>query len=349
VTAVHQVFAAAAPGDAVTSQAFAWRDRFRSWGLDGELVAEHVHPELVTEVMRVRKLPSGALDGGVVILHYSVWSTAVAAALSASAKRVLWYHNITPGAMLRPYNPEIAALCDRGRSELPRLRGRFDLNIAVSSFNAADLRQAGIEDVVVVPLLLDLPAEPAPLREPASRPLVLTVGRVVPNKRLEDVIKVFALYRRHRASNARLTVVGTDEGFPGYRERLELLARSLASGAVRFTGRVSSAKRDGWYDRASVYLCMSEHEGFCAPLVEALGHGTPVVARDAGAVAETLAGAGIVLDDRDLAVFAEALHEAASSNVTREALRLAAGRRLEELAPSKIEARVKDALAPLLA
>src|SRR4029079_16606049 len=131
-----------------------------------------------------------------------------------------------------------------------------DLNIAVSSFNAADLRRAGIEDVVVVPLLLDLPAEPAPLRDPASRPLLLTVGRVVPNKRLEDVIKVFALYRRHRASSARLTVVGTDEGFPGYRERLELLARSLAYGAVRFTGRVSSAKRDDWYDKASVYLCM---------------------------------------------------------------------------------------------
>ena len=118
---------------------------------------------------------------------------------------------------------------------------------------------------------------------------------------------------------------------------------------MRFTGRISSEKRDSWYDRASVYLCMSEHEGFCAPLVEALVHGTPVVARNAGAVAETLAGAGIVVDDRDLAVFSEAVHEAASSRATREGLRAAATRRLESLAPSAIEARVKDALAPLLA
>src|SRR5206468_4562579 len=156
VRAVHQVFAAAAPADAVTSQALAWRERFRSWGLDGELVAEHVHPDLASEVTRLRTAASRLLDGGVVILHYSVWSEAVDAALAASAKRILWYHNITPGSFLREFNPEIAALCDQGREALPRLRGGFDIYVADSAFNALDLRQAGIEGVVVAPLLLDI-------------------------------------------------------------------------------------------------------------------------------------------------------------------------------------------------
>jgi glycosyltransferase involved in cell wall biosynthesis len=171
----------------------------------------------------------------------------------------------------------------------------------------------------------------------------------VPSKRIDDVIRVFALYRRYRAPEATLTVVGPANDFEEYRERLELLGRSIAPGAVRFTGRITAAERDSWYDAASAYLCMSEHEGFCAPLIEALAHGTPVVARQAGAVAETLDGAGIVIDDTDLAVFAEALHEAASSQDTMAALRLAAAGRLDSLAPAQIEARVRSALAPLLA
>src|SRR5262249_2289956 len=158
---------------------------------------------------------------------------------------------------------------------LPRLKGRFDLHIAVSEFNALDLRRAGMDDAVIVPLLLDVPDVPPPLRDPLPRPLIVTVGRVVPNKRIEDVIKVFALYRRNRAPEAKLTIVGPDDGFVEYRQRLELLGRSVAPGAVRFTGRISADERNGWYDTASVYLCMSVHEGFCAPLVEALAHGTP--------------------------------------------------------------------------
>jgi L-malate glycosyltransferase len=349
VIRVHQVLAAAAPADAVTAQALAWRERFQSWGVEGEIVAEHVHPELVSEVTRLAAAPSRLLDGSIVILRYSMWSAAAEAALRASAKRVLWYHNITPGSLLRDFNPGIATLCDEGRAALHRLKGKFDLSIADSSFNAVDLRQAGIDDTVVVPLLLDVPSEPEPLREPRAKPLIVTVGRVAPSKRIDDVIRVFALYHRYRAPEATLTVVGPADDFEEYRERLELLGGSLASGAIQFTGRVTREERDAWYSSASAYLSMSVHEGFCAPLIEALGHGTPVVARSAGAVPETLSAAGIVIDDRDLAVFAEALHEVASCQDTRAALHRAAERRLESLAPDMIERHVRTVLAPLLA
>jgi glycosyltransferase involved in cell wall biosynthesis len=117
---------------------------------------------------------------------------------------------------------------------------------------------------------------------------------------------------------------------------------------LRFTGRVSRDERDGWYRRAGAYLCSSIHEGFCAPVVEAMANGVPVVARAAGAIPETLGRAGILLDGDEPAVYAEALHEVISSAATRAALARAAEDRLAELAPERVAARLRTALAPIL-
>jgi glycosyltransferase involved in cell wall biosynthesis len=177
---------------------------------------------------------------------------------------------------------------------------------------------------------------------------VLTVGRIVPNKRLEDVIKGFTLYQRHRAPAASLVIVGSDAGFERYRQALDVLVARVGARNVIFTGPISSEARDAWYDRADAYLSMSEHEGFCAPLIEALAHGVPVVARSAGAVPETLGGAGLVLDGADSPLVAEALHELTSSRSTRSALYDAADQRLAELRPDVLAPRLRSALAPLL-
>jgi glycosyltransferase involved in cell wall biosynthesis len=194
---------------------------------------------------------------------------------------------------------------------------------------------------------MELPHE-SPRRQPHDDPVVLTVGRVVPNKRLEDVIKAFALYQQHRSPDASLVIVGSELGFENYRYALEVLVARLGARNVVFTGPVSEEARNAWYRRADVYLSMSVHEGFCVPLIEALAHGAPVVARDAGAMPETLGGAGLVLDGEDLPVVAEALHELTSSATTRSSLYDAADRRLAELRPDLVAARMRSALAPLL-
>ena len=259
----------------------------------------------------------------------------------------LCYHNITPGKLLREFNPTVADLCDRGRAALSIFKGRMNTVIADSSFNAAELRDAGIGEATVVPLLLDLPGG-APRRRPSRKPVVLTVGRVVPSKRLEDVIKGFALYQRHRESAASLVIVGSDVGFERYRHALNDLAARIGAQNVSFAGPISSQARDAWYARADAYISMSVHEGFCAPLIEALAHGVPVVARGAGAVPETLGSAGLVLDGADLPLVAEALHELASSPSTRSALYDAAEQRLAELRPDILVPRIRSALAPLM-
>jgi L-malate glycosyltransferase len=346
VRPIHQLLSSVAPGDAVTGQAFAWQALLAEWGHPGEVVAEHVHPELMG---RARRLDDAGrlLDRGDLILRYSVWSRTVGVALSAPGRTALVYHNITPGDLIRDYHPALADLCDRGRRALNRFRGVFDAVIADSSFNASDLEEAGVDGATVVPLLLDLPAH-AERREPASaRPVILSVGRIAPNKRVEDMIKAFALYQRHRAPGASLVLVGANVG-DTYRPALESLVSKIGVERVSFTGAVSSRARDAWYRRADAYIAMSVHEGFCAPLIEAIAHGVPVVARSAGAVPETLGSAGLLVDGEDLALVAECLHELTSSRETRAALADAAERRLDELRPAALQPRIRAALGPLL-
>jgi glycosyltransferase involved in cell wall biosynthesis len=127
-----------------------------------------------------------------------------------------------------------------------------------------------------------------------------------------------------------------------------VLVERIGARRVFFTGAISSEARDTWYRRGDVYLSLSVHEGFCAPLIEALARGMPVVARNAGAMPETLGRAGLVLDDPDPPLVAEALHELASSRSTRNMLFDAAERRLEDLRPEVLAPRIRSALAPLL-
>jgi glycosyltransferase involved in cell wall biosynthesis len=347
MTAVHQLLPAAQPRDAITGQAFAWRDLLRGWGHRSEIVAEHVHPDLVGTVRALDRDGRRLAAEGAIVLRYALWSPTVDVALEAGGPVALCYHNITPGELLRDFNPAVAELCDRGRAALTRFDGRVSTLIADSSFNAAELHEAGLGDAAVVPLLLQLP-DAIPPREPNREPIVLTVGRIVPNKRLEDVIKAFTLYQRRHAPEASLVVIGSDLGFESYRHALAVLVARIGARGVHFTGPISSEARDAWYGNADVYLSMSVHEGFCAPLVEALAHGVPVVARGAGAVPETLGGAGLVLDGDDLPLVAEALHELASPTATRTALLQAAESRLAELRPAALAPRIHAAIEPLL-
>jgi len=346
---VHQLIAAAAPGDAVTDQALAWQGILRGWGAEGLVIAEHVHPALDGAARRADRSAAELRRADALVLHYSVWSRVVDDALAARAPLAVCYHNVTPGDLLRPWNTALADACDRGRAALPRLAGRATALIADSGFNARELAEAGLGEARVVPLVLDLPAAAPDARPVGSPPAILTVGRIVPNKRVEDVLRAFALYRGRHAPDATLTLVGSDDGFASYRAALDDLVARIRVGGVRFAGRVPGAERDRLYATADAYLCMSVHEGFCAPLVEALAHGVPVVARAAAAVPETLGGAGVVVDPPDLLpLAAEALAEVVGSPATREALAAAASRRLAELRRDAVVPSLRAALAPLL-
>jgi L-malate glycosyltransferase len=346
--AVHQVVPSVVAGDAVTSQALAWQGLLRLWGHEGGVIADHVRAGFGGRVYRLNDSRGLIRRADAVVVHYSLWTPAWTMVLETAASIVLCYHNVTPGHLIRKFNPRIADLCDQGRSNLVRFAGRTSAVVADSAYNAREVEELGIGPAQVVPLLLNVAPNGAADREPGGS-VVLTVGRVAPSKQLDSLILAFAEYQRVHEPEASLVLVGPDEGFEGYRAMLDAFVRRVGVRRVSFTGRVSREELDAWYRTATVFASTSAHEGFCAPLIEAMAHDLPVVAVDSGAMPETIADAGLVVTERDPAVFAAALNEAASSPELRAQLIAAGRRRANDFAPEAVAARLREALEPVLA
>jgi glycosyltransferase involved in cell wall biosynthesis len=234
--------------------------------------------------------------------------------------------------------------------QLPDLVGRADVSAAVSEFNAEELRQAGARDPIVLPPLIspDHLTAGGPQILSLETPSILFVGRLSPHKRQDAVIQAFALYRRRHAPGAQLHLVGSPIG-SAYPRRLHELADRVAPGAIHFESGLSQSDIAARYRNATAFLCLSEHEGFCLPIIEALAAGLPVVARRAGAVPETLGDAGLILEpDDDLGVVAEALHAVISDDALRDELARRGAARVAAYSPDvamrKLRAAVEAAV-----
>jgi L-malate glycosyltransferase len=310
VRAVHQLVPNLAVGDAISQQVITLRAMLRRLGFASEIFAQHVHSTLTHEARPAKEIRSIDPEA-VLVYHFSIGSEVTDLYRLLPNRRVLVYHNITPHEFFRGVNEKVAALCARGREELAALRPTAAMALADSEFNRRELVELGYMKTAVLPIVLD-PArfahEPvAKLERPYRDGHVnfLHVGRIVPNKKLEDVLKVFWFYRRKINPDSRLFLVGIDTDTEIYSFALRELVDELALPGVVFAGGVTPRELVSYYRLAHVYLCMSEHEGFCAPLVEAMHFGVPVVAYSAGAVPETVAGGAIVVREKRFAEIAE--------------------------------------------
>jgi L-malate glycosyltransferase len=345
---VHQLLSGAGPVDAVTGQARAYRRLFGEWGWGGEDRAAYLAPGLDGDIRALRDFRAAPND--VLLFHYSAYAPKLRALLDLPNPKLLVSHNVTPARYLWDYEAAVAIHCAVGRAQLPEFARRVDLAVGVSAYNAAELRDAGAPRTAVIPILLD-PARlgrPAPDHPPPGPPTILCVGRLTPHKRQDEVLRAFALYRRHRAPDARLTLVGEPLN-PRYDRALHELADALAPGAIRFERGLTDAELGERYRSAHVVLSLSEHEGFCIPLLEAFALGVPVVARPAGGVPEVAGDAALLTDDDDLAVVAELLHLAVSDQELRAELRARGSVRAEAYAYPRVAERLRDAVLGLSA
>jgi L-malate glycosyltransferase len=128
---------------------------------------------------------------------------------------------------------------------------------------------------------------------------ILFVGRVIPNKKFEDLIRFFHAYRQLHNPRSRLILVGSYGGFDKYLAMLQQLVASLGTPDVHFLGHVRNEELTALYDIADLLLCASEHEGFCVPLIEAFYKRVPVLAYAATAVPATMDGGGVLYDSKD--------------------------------------------------
>ncbi|MBC7227607.1 MAG: glycosyltransferase family 4 protein [Thermoflexales bacterium] len=318
----HQFIIGAAPGDAITDHAFLIQRWLKEDGFDSEIYAESIHPALLGKVKPYREYRPSR-PGELVILHHSIGSDLVEDLLRYDVRFLLIYHNITPPDFFQPVDPVLVAQMQRGRRQLGLLRERTVLALGDSSFNEAELQKAGFSPTGVLPIVLDssqYDLEPNPdliNRYQDIGPRLLFVGRLVPNKKQEDLIKLLYFYRRIEPS-ARLFLVGPP-WVPAYAEWLREFAEELGLGeAVIFTGHVHQRDLVTYYRLADVYVSMSEHEGFGKPLIEAMYLGVPVVAYAAGAVPETMGGAGVLFHQKDYEVLAELIDLVVKSQVLRQ-------------------------------
>ncbi len=339
---VSQILSGAGPHDAITTEAILFRSYFEQWGWGGEDYAERIAPGLNGSIAPLSALRAAGDD--VLLLHHSAGARRLEDVLELPNRKLLLYHNVTPARWLWDQAPLVAVHCAIGREQLPHLVRAVDVAAADSEFNAAELRACGATRTEVIPLLVerDRLGSPAP-GDVGEAPTVLFVGRLSPHKRQDDVIRVFSLYHRHRAADSRLMLVG-DPISAEHVAYLRRLADTLAPGAVTIESGLSPQELGDRYRAADVFLCLSAHEGFCIPLLEAFHFGLPVIARPEGAVPETVGDAALLVDDPDPAVVAELLHLTLTDEPLRAELRRRGSARLEFFSPQLVAGRLRAAV-----
>jgi glycosyltransferase involved in cell wall biosynthesis len=322
--------------DAVSRQALAFRERFGSWGWGGRDVAAFVDPRAkgFDALKALQPAP-----GDVLLIHYSAYAPRLRAVLDLSNRKLLLSHNVTPARWLWDHDPPIALQCELGRRQLPEFAARCDVAAGVSAYNAAEL-----DSDVVIPPILDLAWAQLQGQSPQLRPSVLFVGRLAPHKRQDELIRAFAIYRRRHAPDATLTLVGEPLNDAYLRALRELGDRA---GNVRFEHTLSDRELADRYARASVFVCLSEHEGFCVPLLEAFAARVPVIARPSGGVPETAGDAALLVDERDPAVIAELLALTIGDGELRAELARRGEQRVEHYAPARAATALRAAVEQL--
>ncbi len=294
-------------GDAVSEDAIAWQRALERAGIDAPIYGRTIvagHGSRAWPIHRLRLTPHD-----VPILHYSVWSEAADLVATLQRPTILDYQNVTPPEFFTQFEPSMVAETSRGRAALRTIAPLCSLAIARSEFSAGDLREAGFREVRTLPIVLRADAMHDRGEAVANPATLLYAGRVVPNKRVEDLLAILAYCRRVRR-DITLAIVGACDPASDYYRALHRYAFRLGvDTAVRFTGKVPRARYVAEFRCAQVFVTMSEHEGFGVPILEAFRVDLPIVARAAGAIPEVVGDAGILIEGRRPDIAAEVILE----------------------------------------
>lgn len=317
--AVHQVLATLGYGDAIGHEVLGIQRVLRAAGYESDIFVETADPRLESLTRHYRELVDATHPDNLLLHHFSIGSRASRTAYALPDRMALIYHNITPPEFFAGVHKTLARQCFRGRRELHAYADRCDLALGDSEFNRQDLVDLGFPRTDVLPVVPDL----AHLDNPADWMVVrqfdddwtniLFVGRVIANKKIEDVIRSFHAYHTKFNPRSRLIIAGVFNLFERYFAGLTHLVRTLGLEHVHFAGHVSDAELIAYYEVADLFLCASEHEGFCVPLIESFYKQVPVLAYAATAIPATMDGGGVLYQTKD-PLHVAALMDAVLSN-----------------------------------
>ncbi|MBQ8614595.1 MAG: glycosyltransferase [Ruminiclostridium sp.] len=292
-------------GDAVSNNVIAIKHLLEESGYTSKVYACNVRGKFESGVYRYKDNMQLSEDD-ILVYHMSIGCELNDAAVSFRCRKLMIYHNITPPDYFEYYNPEAEARCRQGLEQLHKMKDNFDYVICDSEFNREDLLKIGFDEkkTVTMPLFIDTDSYKAEADAAVvekyndGRKNILFVGRIAPNKKIQDVIRVFAHYKKYFDSDSRLIIVGNGTEGLYYNELCEYI-RAIGVKDVVFTGHVEFSELIAYYKSADLFLCMSEHEGFCVPVIEAMFFEIPVIAYSAAALPYTMGNSGILADSKE--------------------------------------------------
>jgi glycosyltransferase involved in cell wall biosynthesis len=351
---IDQVIPSLASRDAIGGHVVQLRDLLRSRGFESDIFYGNATPDRLDYGFPVSRLGDRSSTDRVLLYQLSIGSGVADIFRDRGERKFVNYHNITPADLLEAWIPAVGEEVRWGRAQLRDLAPITEFAIADSMYNERELQAAGYRSTTTVPLLLDLDGfagSPDPTlaarlagQRAGGGSELLFVGKVSPHKGQHDLVKALAAYRRLYDPQARLRLVGgaiSDE----YRAAVERFADELGLiDAVEIAGSVTHEELIAYYAAADVFVCLSNHEGFCVPLLEAMYHRVPIVAYTNTAVPETVATAGLVLPDKQPARVAAAIHRVVTDQNLRAALARAASERVASFALPRVQEGFASAL-----
>jgi glycosyltransferase involved in cell wall biosynthesis len=351
--AVHFCVPTVYPNDGIGGHVERMANAQRQRGRNSEIFVEARHPDTAATCHLVSSLDKHIdRSDNTVLVYQSGGGSNLPAILAAREEAlIVQHHGITPVDLVAPWSKESIGPLTLGRRQLEFLATRADLGVGTSDHTADELRDAGFSRVTVAPVMIDDTHWPQPgIRQPArpvsATPTVLFVGRITPNKAQHDLIEALAVLRE-AIPTARLRLVGTSTT-DTYRRAIDKLVSSLGlESDVDFVGAISDSQLIDEYHAADVFCSLSDHEGFGMPLIEAAAHRLPVVAYAAGAVADTVGNAGIMLRTKPPELVATALERVLTDSKTRDRLVEAGTLRSLEFSQASVGAKFEACLTAL--
>jgi len=339
---VHQFATALTYGDAISDEMLEIQKALRARGYGSEIFIRLFDPRLAGIIHDYHEYRKFSSPGNVVIFHFSIGSPVSKMFLRIPDRKIMIYHNITPHEFFLDSHKILTRECYKGRLEIRLFAGRVDLALGDSEFNRQELERSGYASTGVLPILMnfdkfDIPGDPV-FREiyGKSKTTILFVGRVIPNKKFEDVIKTFYFYQRYFNPDSQLILAGDHRGMERYHAGLQGLVDRLALTNVRFTGHVDFPELVSLYRTASCYLSMSEHEGFGVPILEAFHTRVPTIGFAAGAIEETMNGGGFLLREKNFPATAALIDHLDRDLSLRQQVVDGQLRALEKFAPENV-------------
>lgn len=342
-------------GDAVSNDTLALKNVIAEMGYETDIYAENIDPRLGKHAAcHVRELQNLQPED-ILLYHMSTGTDLNFRMQEFGCTKVMIYHNITPPDFFRPYNLAAASLTEYGLEGVQALREQMDFCMADSAYNLSNLRDFGYQcPMFVRPILIPFTDYEQKPDEALLRDItrdgwtnLVFVGRIAPNKRQENLIRTFYHYKK-RNPHSRLILVGSWTGMEKYYNRLKEYVRMLELEDVIFTGHIRFNQILSYYHAADVFLCMSEHEGFCVPLAEAMFFEVPIIALNRCAVPDTLGGSGLLLENDDPLEAALLTERLLQDAALRDAVIAGQNRRLRNFSYEKIKALFTEQLKTII-